>query len=151
MELRFILTYICSTMPITYSDFLPSTPILKKRPSKLEYFVWTNKKAFKSWIQPNPNCECCGKVETMQSTLRMWILLRVTMEQAWGCPNMIPWHLSRRPQAQSGAGANNVIFNILHRHYYFTSKRTYPKYSATSNTRNQERYHLQTNVFTALC
>jgi hypothetical protein len=49
--------------------------------------IWTNKKAFKSRMRLDPNCEGCGKVETMEHLLCECEYYLATVEQTSGESN----------------------------------------------------------------
>ncbi len=81
----------------------------------LNHTIWTNNKAFKSRMRPDPNCERCKKVETMEHLLceceyysePLWNKLAdgLTMLLNDVSTDGVPW---------IELGQTNIIFNIPH-------------------------------------
>jgi hypothetical protein len=105
--------------------------------------VWTNNKAFKSWIRADPNCKQSGSIVTMKHLLckseyylkLLWLRLGDVLTHHL---NMYLSHLVPRVEL----GQTNIIFNIPHLSIllHIHNKTT----CITFNTGNQERHHLQT-------
>jgi hypothetical protein len=77
--------------------------------------IWTNNKAFKSKLRPNPQCERCKKVETMEHLLceceyysePLWSKLAVGL-------TMLLNDISTDDVPRIELGQTNIIFNIPH-------------------------------------
>ena len=77
--------------------------------------IWTNNKAFKSGMRDDPNCDRCGRVETMEHLLSecefysepLWDRLGNVMTQYLniGALDLVP---------RVDLGQHNIIFNVPH-------------------------------------
>jgi hypothetical protein len=77
--------------------------------------IWTNNKAFKSRMRPNPNCDRCDKTETMEHLLcecknysePLWNKLADSWTRLFNDSSLepVPW---------VELGQTNIIFNIPH-------------------------------------
>ncbi len=107
-------TYLQQFLSPTTTSFL--TP--KTRETALQILkraMWTNKKAFKSCIWPDPNCEHWEWVETMEHLLCDCELYSELLRNRLG--DVLMWYLSTRAAdlvPRMELGQTNLIFNILH-------------------------------------
>jgi hypothetical protein len=77
--------------------------------------IWTNNKAFKSRLRPNPQCERCGQVETMEHLLcecehysePIWTKLSASLTKLLN-------EVSEGEVPRIELGQTNIIFNIPH-------------------------------------
>jgi hypothetical protein len=77
--------------------------------------IWTNNKAFKSRMRPNPNCDRCNKTETMEHLLcecenysePLWSKLADSWTRLFS-------DSSPEPVPRVELGQTNIIFNIPH-------------------------------------
>jgi hypothetical protein len=81
----------------------------------LNHTIWTNNKAHKSRMRPEPNCERCGKTETMEHLLcesekysePLWSKLAESWTRLFN-------EISHEAVPRVDLGQTNVIYNIPH-------------------------------------
>ncbi len=77
--------------------------------------IWTNNKAYKSRMRPDPNCERCGKTETMEHLLceceNYSELLWSKLAESW---TRLFNDISHEEVPRVDLGQTNVIYNIPH-------------------------------------
>ncbi len=77
--------------------------------------IWTNNKAFKSRMRPDPNCDRCGKTETMEHLLcecenysePLWSKLADSWTRLFNASSL-------EPVPRVELGQTNMIYNIPH-------------------------------------
>jgi hypothetical protein len=102
---------------LLYYDSWPSHPRLQRQPSSIQQNRLDMQQSFQIlyWAWPQ---KIWPRRDHGTSTMRMWVFLKVTMAQAWGCPDTAPEYRSRWPCSKSGVGANQHNLNILQHSIY---------------------------------